>query len=505
MIRIAKTRTAQNGKQPSDLIQGEYRDMKLHKALPASHLPVVLSMIIGLCVGATVASAQTAAPAIVPPSTATILVNFDGTNGQDPFTENLVQGKDGNIYGTTTYGGSSNQGIIFKMTPAGAITTLHTFTGVGTDGAIPESGLVLGVDGNFYGTASQGGTGDFGIVYKITPAGTFTSLHSFDETDGAFPASALVQGTDKNFYGTTEYGVPGIYGTAFKISSTGTFTSLVSFDDTNGYEPIGGMVQGTNGDFYGTTAPGGASELGLVFQLTSAGALTTLQILDNTDGREPEGQLIQAANGDFYGTTLRGGANGDGEVFQITAAGALTVLHSFDVTDGYEPNDGLVQATDGNFYGTTTSGGTGSPSEDGTIFELTPGGTQSTLYNFTGYQGDGGSPFGGLLQYTSGAFYGVTSGGGTGELGTVFSFSNGLHAFVKLLPATGKAGATITILGGNLSTVTAVSFNGTTAAFTKGSNSFLTATVPAGATSGTVSVTIKSGTLKSNVKFRVTP
>ena len=455
MIRIAKARTAQNGKQPSDLIQGEYRDMKLHKALPASHLPVVLSMIIGLCVGATVASAQTAAPAIVPPSTATILVNFDGTNGQDPFTENLVQGKDGNIYGTTTYGGSSNQGIIFKMTPAGAITTLHTFTGVGTDGSIPESGLVLGVDGNFYGTASQGGTGDFGIVYKITPAGTFTSLHSFDETDGAFPASALVQGTDKNFYGTTEYGVPGIYGTAFKISSTGTFTSLVSFDDTNGYEPIGGMVQGTNGD--------------------------------------------------FYGTTLRGGANGDGEVFQITAAGALTVLHSFDVTDGYEPNDGLVQATDGYFYGTTTSGGTGSPSEDGTIFELTPGGTLSTLYNFTGYQGDGGSPFGGLLQYTSGAFYGVTSGGGTGELGTVFSFSNGLHAFVKLLPATGKAGATITILGGNLSTVTAVSFNGTTAAFTKGSNSFLTATVPAGATSGTVSVTIKSGTLKSNVKFRVTP
>jgi len=266
------------------------------------------------------------------------------------------------------------------------------------------------------------------------------------------------------------------------------------------------MVQGTDGNFYGTTATGGASGFGVVFKMTSSGTLTTLESFDNTHGWEPEGQLIQATNGSFYGTTLRGGANGDGEVFQITSAGTLSVLHSFDLTDGYEPNDGLVQATDGNFYGTTTSGGTGSPSEDGTIFELTSGGTLTTLYNFTGFAGDGGGPFGGLLQYTSGAFFGVTSGGGTGELGTVFSFSNGLGPFVKLLPAIGKVGATITILGNNLSTATAVSFNGTSASFTLGSSTFLTAVVPVGATTGKVSVTLKSGkVLKSNVNFRVSP
>jgi uncharacterized repeat protein (TIGR03803 family) len=441
--------------------------------------------------------------ASTPPSTVTILVNFDGTNGQDPFTENLVQGKDGNLYGTTTYGGSSNDGTIFKMTPGGTLTTIHTFTGVGTDGAIPLCGLALGVDGNFYGTTNQGGTGDYGTVFKITPAGTLTTLHSFDETDGAFPGSALVQGTDKNFYGTTEYGVPGIYGTVFTISPSGTFSSLVSFDDINGYEPIGGMVQGTDGNFYGTTATGGASDLGVVFKMTSAGTLTTLASFDNTDGWEPEGQLIQATNGSFYGTTLRGGANGDGEVFKITASGTLTALHSFDVTDGFEPNDALVQATDGNFYGTTTGGGTGSPSEDGTVFEITPAGTLTTLYNFTGYEGDGASPFGGLVQHTSGALYGVTSGGGTGELGTIFSLNAGLGPFVKLLPASGKVGATIAILGSQLSTASAVSFGTVSANFTKGSNSYLTAVVPAGATTGTVTVTIKSGKLKSNVAFRV--
>jgi uncharacterized repeat protein (TIGR03803 family) len=483
--------------------------MKSYKFASSSNLSGIISISMAFLVfaGATVAAAQTeTAGPIAPPATVTVLVNFDGTNGDDPFTENLVQGKDGNLYGTTTYGGSSDDGIIFKMTPGGTITTLHTFTGVGTDGTIPLSGLVLGVDGNFYGTANQGGTGDFGIVYKITPGGTFTTLHSFDETDGAFPASALVQGTDRNFYGTTEYGVPGIYGTAFKISPSGTFTSLVSFADSNGYEPIGGMVQGTDGNFYGTTATGGASGFGVVFKMTSAGTLTTLESFDNTHGWEPEGQLIQATNGSFYGTTLRGGASGDGEVFQITSAGTLSVLHSFDLTDGYEPNDGLVQATDGNFYGTSTGGGTGSPSADGTVFEVTSGGTLTTLYNFTGFAGDGGAPFGGLLQYTSGAFYGVTSGGGTGELGTVFSFGNGLGPFVKLLPAIGKAGATITILGNNLSTAAAVSFNGTSATFTPGSSTYLTAVVPLGATSGKVSVTLKSGkVLKSNVSFRVSP
>jgi uncharacterized repeat protein (TIGR03803 family) len=194
---------------------------------------------------------------------------------------------------------------------------------------------------------------------------------------------------------------------------------------------------------------------------------------------------------------------GDGEVFKITSAGTLTVLHSFDVTDGNEPNDGLVQATDNNFYGTTTSGG--SPGGVGTIFEMTPSGTLTSLYTFTGLSGDGSTPFGGLMQHTSGTFYGVTSSGGTGHLGAVFDMGTGLAPFVKLLPTSGKVGSKVTILGTNLTGITSVTFNGTAATFTAGSTTFLTATVPTGATTGTVQVVTSGGTLKSNVKFRVTP
>lgn len=436
--------------------------------------------------------------AITPPATVTTLVNFDGTNGSNPFMENLVQGKDGNLYGTTTYGGVSSDGVVFKVTPAGTLTVLHSFAG--TDGQNPESGLVLGVDGKFYGTVYQGGTNGYGTIFKITSAGTLTTLYNFANTDGSFPADALVQGTDRNFYGTTSYGMPGKYGTVFKMTSGGTLTTLHSFDDTDGYDPLAGLVQGTDGKFYGTTATGGTGGgFGTVFKITSAGTLTSLHSFDDTDGWEPESQLIQASDGNFYGTTLRGGASADGEIFKITSAGTLTVLHSFDVTDGNEPVGGLVQATDGNFYGTTYSGGSGGA---GTVFQMTSGGTLTTLYNFTGIT-DGSAPFGGLVQHTSGAFYGVTSSGGSGRLGTIFSLSTGLGPFVKPLPTSGKVGATITILGTNLTGVTSVTFNGTAASFTIGSSSFLTATVPSGATTGFVKVVTSGGTLKSNVKFRV--
>jgi len=448
---------------------------------------------------ATLAGAQTG-PVSPPPATVTILVNFDGTNGEDPFTENLVQGKDGNLYGTTLYGGAHSDGTVFKVTPSGTLTTLHSFDG--TDGENPYAGLVLGVDGNFYGTTYQGGTFGDGTAFKITPSGTLTTLHNFANTDGGFPACALVQGADKNFYGTTSYSTPTVYGSVFKMTPTGTVTTLAFFADSNGYDPLAGLQLGSDGNFYGTTATGGTDDLGTVFKITPAGTLTSLHSFDNTDGWEPEGQLIQASDGNFYGTTLRGGANGDGEVFKITPSGTFTLLHSFDITDGYEPNDGLVQATDGKFYGTTTGGGT--PGALGTVFQMTSVGALTTVYSFMGGFTDGSTPFGGLAQYTNGSFLGTTSSGGSGSLGTIFSFSEGLGPFVKLVPAFGKAGASITILGNGLNTTTGVTFNGVTAAFTKGSSTFITATVPATATTGLVEVTTSSQTLKSNVKFRVT-
>ena len=219
---------------------------------------------------------------------------------------------------------------------------------------------------------------------------------------------------------------------------------------------------------------------------------------DETDGRAIVSGLVEASDGNFYGTASLGGANGYGTVFTITPAGTLTTLHSFDATDGATPN-ALVLGTDGNFYGTTISGGA---NIDGTIFEITPQGTLITLHNFDG--SDGADSFAGLVQATDGNFYGTTRLGGSKSDGTVFRLTVGLGPFVKTVPAAGKVGASVKILGTNLTGATSVSFNGVAAAFTLRAPSAITTTVPAGATTGTVQVITPSGTLLSNVVFRVT-
>jgi uncharacterized repeat protein (TIGR03803 family) len=424
------------------------------------------------------------------------LVSFDGENGEGPFMEDLVQGVDGNLWGTTTYGGASDLGVVFNVTLSGTVTVVHSFDG--TDGENPFAGLVLGVDGNFYGTTYQGGANGYGTVFQITPSGRLTTLHNFAGTDGSFPTCTLIQGPDGNFYGTTEYGGMGACpyncGTVFKITSSGTLTTLVDFAGANGYGPVAALVQGTDGNFYGTTEQGGTSGLGTVFKVTPAGALTTLVSFDDTNGRQPEGQLVELASGNFYGTTLRGGADGDGEVFMVTPSGTLTT-YPFDITDGYEPNDGLVLATNGNFYGTTFAGGTGDGNV-GTVFEINSSGELTSLHSFSGSE-EGNYPYGGLLEHTSGVFYGVLGAGGTsnaciGGCGAIFSMNAGLGAFVKLLPASGKVGAAVTILGTNLTGATRVSFNGTAAKFKVVSNSEISTTVPTGATTGTVEVPIPS-------------
>jgi uncharacterized repeat protein (TIGR03803 family) len=433
----------------------------------------------------------------------TTLVSFTGTNGNQPFMENLVQSEDGNLYGTTTYGGTSENGIIFKVTPTGTLTTIHNFAGT-PDGANPYGGLVLGTDGKFYGTTYQGGTNGLGTVFKITSSGTLTILHNFGGSDGELPECALVQGSDGKFYGTTEAGGTHAppYGTVFKITSSGTFTSLHSFTDSDGQQPEAALVQGSDGKYYGTTAGGGASNFGTVFKITSTGTFTSLHSFNNTDGWEPQGVLIQTTDGKFYGTTPRGGVSGDGTAFKITSSGTFTSLHSFNNTDGLEPVAGLAQATDGNFYGTTFSGGTFS---EGTIFEMTSGGTITSLHSFSGGAGgmDGNEPFGGLVQHTSGVFFGTTGGASSGGLGTVFSLGEGLKAFVKTVPTSGKVGSAVTILGTSLTGSTSVTFNGTAAAFTVVSASEIATTVPTGATTGKVKVVTPGSTVSSNVPFTV--
>src|ERR1039458_1716400 len=340
------------------------------------------------------------------------------------------------------------------------------------------------------------------VTAIASPAQTFTALHSFVGTDGSYPYAGLVQATDGNFYGTTSQFGPGGngYGTVFEITAGGVLTTLHSFDFTDGAYPWAGLVQATDGNFYGTTDGGGASSYGTVFKITAGGVLTTLHSFDSTDGANPQAGLVQATDGNFYGTTNVGGAIGYGTVFKITAGGVLTTLHSFDLTDGAWPQAGLVQATDGNFYGTTSSAGANGY---GTVFKITAGGVLTTLHSFAGTF-DGSWPYAGLVQATDGNFYGTTNSGGAISYGTVFSLSVGLGPFVETEPTSGKVGAAVIILGTNLTGATSVRFNGTTAKFTVVSSSEIKTTVPAGATTGKVSVVTPSGTLYSNTNFVVT-
>jgi uncharacterized repeat protein (TIGR03803 family) len=472
-----------------------------------------------------------------PAQTLTTLHSFDGTDGSEPLA-GLAQAADGNLYGTTASGGASSAclggcGTIFKISPSGTLTTIYNFcsqTGC-TDGITPLGALLQATDGNLYGTTYSGGINgrSDGTAFKLSLGGKLTTLYKFCSVgnclDGAFPHAALVQGSDGNFYGTTVLGGDSFSGTVFKIAS-GALTTLYSFcaqsSCTDGSKPYAGLVQGTDGNFYGTTYGGGTGSAGTVFKITPTGTLTTLYSFCSqtncTDGFAPYGGVIQYGDGDFYGTTYLGGPlglNGGGTVFKITPSGALTTLYSFGSQsgDGTLPDAGLDEGSDGDLYGTTVLGGAHSvyPEGAGTVYKVTPGGILTTLYAFCSQSGcpDGEEPRAAVMQNTNGSFYGTTSEGGTSVAcppvgcGTVFSLSVGLRPFVETIPTVGKVGRAVTILGTNIRGATSVTFNGTAATFTLISAAALRATVPAGATTGTVQVVTPSGTLSSNVPFRV--
>jgi len=371
-------------------------------------------------------------PADAQPYTVLHEFTFAGGDGSSPQT--LVQGRDGNFYGTTSSEGTSGNGAVFKITPTGTLTTLHSFSG--SDGQNPCDGLVQGIDGIFYGTTAFGGTSRSGTVFKIAPAGTLTTLHSFAGSDGSDPQAGLVQGTDGNFYGTTSYGGTGGNGTVFRITPAGMLTTLHSFVGSDGSYPYAAtLVQGIDGNFYGTTFFGGTSDRGTVFKITSAGMLTTLHSFAGSDGLVPIAGLVQGSDGNFYGTTseggatYKGGASGYGTVFRITPAGTLTTLHSFSGSDGRSPAAGLVQGTDGDFYGTTELGGT---SGSGTVFRITQTGMLTTLHLFTG--SDGLWPTAALVQGSDGDFYGTTdSGGALGWGGVVFRLTADPELFLPVV------------------------------------------------------------------------
>jgi len=442
----------------------------------------------------------------------------------------LIQGIDGNFYGTTTVGGIRGDGTVFKIGPSGTLTTLKSFCTISgcADGDIPYGGLVQTTDGDFYGTTWVGGAYGGGNVFKFTPGGAFTTLYSFCSLgepciDGLDLYDGLVQAIDGDFYGTTVGGGANGSndGTVFKITASGTLTTLYSFCSQgaypyclDGYFVVSGLVQAANGDFYGTTLYGGTADSGTLFKMKPSGALTTLYSFCSqtncTDGAGPHGVLVQATDGDLYGTTEYGGAHGEGTVFRITPSGALATLYSFcsqgsPCADGGRPEAGLIQATDGNFYG-TTFGCTGCGAEVGSVFQITPAGVLTTLHIFC-EQGapctEPNSPAAPLLQATDGNFYGTSQLGGTNHEGAIFTLSMGLGPFVAARPALGKVGTLVEILGTDLTGATSVSFNGTAAVFTVVSSSLIAATVPVGASTGKIQVVTPTGTLSSNLPFRV--
>ncbi len=342
-----------------------------------------------------------------------------GTDGGQPQAA-LVEGSDSNFYGTTFAGGVHETGTVFTINTAGSLTTLYSFTG-GLDGAQPQAALVQGIDGNFYGTTTAGGlsSSNAGTVFSITPQGTLTTLYRFSGTsDGAQPRGALVQGPDTNFYGTTFAGGTSGLGVVFKMTPAGTLTTLWQFNGIpDGSQPAAGLVQGANSNFYGTTYAGGASGSGTVFTITSSGTLTTLyNFSGGSDGANPAGSLVLGSNNRFYGTTF-GGGFGTGTVFRIGAAGGLVTTYAFTGGgDGGFPDAGLIVGSDGNFYGTTAAEGAGGA---GTVFKITPGGALTVLHSFSGV--DGAIPEASLVQGNVSNFYGTTSAGGIDNVGTVFT------------------------------------------------------------------------------------
>ena len=338
-------------------------------------------------------------------STVAVLTNAQGNSLDNA----LAVGSDGNFYGAAVGGGSAapGHGTIFKLTPAGAVTVLHVFTG--TDGDSPVTGLALGPDGNFYGTTRFGGASSSGTLFRITPTGAFSLLRSFGSTSsstlsGLVVHNGLLYGIAAGFAGFTE-------AVFYSLTTAGVVSTLAPFDRQNrGAFPKTGMIQASDGNFYGCTDGNG----GVLYRLTPSGVLTVLVRFTGTNGSNPEGSLVQGSDGNLYGVTRGGGANSRGTIFRLTLAGQHTVLYNIAGSGSFFLWGGLVQGDDGNFYGALYQNGTGS---NGAIYRLTPQGVFSIAHDFTpaAFATEGGNPSGPLLKLPDGNFIGSTDSGAGGD------------------------------------------------------------------------------------------
>jgi len=355
-----------------------------------------------------------------------VLYTFAGQpDGGTPHA-GLVRDKAGNFYGTTLYGGAFNFGTVFEVNSSGTETVLHSFTGAPGDGAYPYAELIRDSAGNFYGTTSYGGASNHGTVFKMTASGTETVLHSFTgKSDGALPYGSLIRDKTGNLYGTTYFSGTSGYGTLFKVTRNGTATVLHRFAGgaKDGALPYyTGLLMDKSGNVYGVTMEGGTSNLGVVYRFDKSNGLVVLHSFVGgvNDGCYPFGTLIQDAIGSLYGTTQSCGSFDDGTVWRLTSSGSEAVLDHFagGTNDGATPLAGVIRDDQGNLFGTTEFGGY---VDVGALYELSPNGTLTILRGFY-YNTDGAYLVGGLIRDVQNNIYGTALKYG-GGYGTVWQWS----------------------------------------------------------------------------------
>ena len=340
----------------------------------------------------------------------------------------LVQDAAGNFYGTTygDYGVAGSYGTVFRLAPDGTFTVLYRF-GDANEGVNPAGALTLASDGNLYGTTSRGGgPSNSGTVFRLTPNGTLTTLHTFDGPADGAGIGALTEGADGGLYGTAADGGANNAGTFFRVTTGGEFTVLHAFGGDEGSGPGPTLAQGADGNFYGTTSGPTEGDLGGIFRATPSGTVTRLHRFTNAaDGSNP-GPLLAGSDGSLYGVTSGGGpGDGVGTVFRLALDGTFTVLHTFlPNAAGYdpagdEPVNGLTEDGDGNLYGVTYEGEENDGSRlSGTVFRLATDGMLTTLHKFRSLISGGaaGTP----LLGQDGALYGVTLYGGANDDGFAY-------------------------------------------------------------------------------------
>jgi len=335
--------------------------------------------------------------------------NSANVEGGHPYAGMVMDGA-GNLYGTTLTDGAFYFGTVFKVDPTGKQTTLHDFTG-GADGGAPWGVLEQDEKCNLYGTTTNGGASSRGIVFKLDPAGNLTVLHAFNNADGNSPEAGVIRDASGNLYGMTMYGGSSDHGVAYRLDANGTYTVLHSFSGgTDGVGPRGPLLQDSAGNLWGMTLDGGSSGGGVIFKIDPAGNETIVHTFTGPDGFNPLGGLVQDSAGNLYGTASAGGTQQSGVIFKIDTAGSFTLLYNFDGTTGGGGPWNIVLDAGGNIYGAAgagdpTCGGDGC----GVIYKLDTAGNQTILHSFSFTDGEFATD---LMQDAAGNLYGTTMEGG---------------------------------------------------------------------------------------------